>query len=199
MMGGTVDVVLDLRVPPAGQLLVPMDRNEFYRLSEAEDFPRKSEWYDGLCVVTGPSLPHGLAAVELICLLNPLVSNDHYLLSEVGWDAPSGHFIPDMVVCRVDAPAGRWLESAPMLVVEVLSPSTRRGDLTRKRELYAAEGVAWYWVVDPDAPSVLVFERQAGELVEVQRIGPGDVAETVGPYALRLSPDELVRRVLRAD
>ena len=83
-----MDVVLDLRVPPAGLLLVPMDRNEFYRLSEAEDFPRKSEWYDGLCVVTGPSLPHGLAAVELICLLNPLVSNDHYLLSEVGWDAP---------------------------------------------------------------------------------------------------------------
>jgi Uma2 family endonuclease len=199
MMGGTVDVVLDLRVPADGQLFVPMHRDEFYRLSEAEDFPRKSEWYDGLCVVTSPSLPHSIAASELMRLLLPLVSDDYFLLIEAGWDAPSGHFIPDLLVCRVDAPSARWLEGAPILAVEVLSPSTRRGDLTRKRELYAADGVAWYWVVDPDAPSVTVFEQRDGELVEVQHIGSGEAAETVGPYALQLSPDELVRRVPRAD
>ena len=190
-----MDVVLDLRVPADGQLLAPMERNEFYRRGEADELPKKSEWYDGLCVVTGGSRRHGAVAAQLAGRLWPLVVGEHILLVEAGWNARSGFFVPDLLVCHVDAPGSTFLEAAPLLVVEVLSPSTRRGDLTRKRELYGQEGVAWYWVVDPQAPAVLVFEQRAGELVEVQRIGPGETAETVGPYRLRLSPDDLVRRV----
>lgn len=44
----------------------------------------------------------------------------------------------------------------PDLVVEVLSPSTRRRDLTVKRRLYARTGVL-YWAVDPKGPHVEVF------------------------------------------
>lgn len=38
-----------------------------------------------------------------------------------------------------------------VLAVEVLSPSTARADRHVKRRLYQDEGVAEYWVVDPDA------------------------------------------------
>jgi Uma2 family endonuclease len=45
----------------------------------------------------------------------------------------------------------KFFRSAPDLVVEVSSPSTRRLELVRKRELYQRFGVPGYWVVDLDA------------------------------------------------
>jgi Uma2 family endonuclease len=38
-----------------------------------------------------------------------------------------------------------------LLTVEILSPSTRRADRVRKREIYLDEGVPEYWIVDLDA------------------------------------------------
>jgi Uma2 family endonuclease len=38
----------------------------------------------------------------------------------------------------------------PDLVVEVLSPSTRRRDLTVKKRVYESSGVKEYWIIDPD-------------------------------------------------
>ena len=46
------------------------------------------------------------------------------------------------------------MEGPPTLVVEILSPSTARIDLGRKRALYAEHGVPWYWIVDPDARTI---------------------------------------------
>ncbi len=37
----------------------------------------------------------------------------------------------------------------PILIVEVLSDSTRRRDRMQKRDLYMDAGVAEYWIVDP--------------------------------------------------
>ena len=42
------------------------------------------------------------------------------------------------------------LHGAPDLVVEVLSESSYRRDLTRKRRKYAAAGVREYWIADPE-------------------------------------------------
>jgi Uma2 family endonuclease len=49
--------------------------------------------------------------------------------------------------------------AAPDLVVEILSPGTRRRDKGRKRAVYDREGVAEYWLVDPEARSVTVLRR----------------------------------------
>jgi len=51
------------------------------------------------------------------------------------------------------------LEGAPDLVVEVLSPSTRRRDLGEKRARYELLGVQEYWAFDPDAATAQVFRR----------------------------------------
>jgi len=51
------------------------------------------------------------------------------------------------------------------LVVEILSPSGRGRDLSEKRRIYAAGGATWYWIVDPDEPSLIVL-RLAGDACE---------------------------------
>ncbi len=45
----------------------------------------------------------------------------------------------------------KYIDGAPDLLVEVLSPTTRRRDRTRKADLYARAGVREYWLADPDA------------------------------------------------
>lgn len=51
----------------------------------------------------------------------------------------------------------KCIRGAPTLVVEVLSPSTSSRDRTLKLHGYAKNGVAWYWLVDPEEKTLLVL------------------------------------------
>ena len=68
---------------------------------------------------------------------------------------------PDIVFIardRLHIVGPKTIDAAPDLIVEILSPGTRRRDLTVKRDLYARFGVREYWIVDPDSRTVEVFE-----------------------------------------
>jgi Uma2 family endonuclease len=54
------------------------------------------------------------------------------------------------------------VQGAPALVIEILSPGTRKRDLGIKRELFERGGVREYWVVDPKIEDVVVYRRDAG-------------------------------------
>ena len=61
---------------------------------------------------------------------------------------------PDLFVLRIDPahPPRSWKDvGVPLLVIEVLSPSTAPRDRGAKRRIYQRAGVAEYWVVDCDA------------------------------------------------
>lgn len=58
---------------------------------------------------------------------------------------------PDLLVVRTADVTRDRLLGTPLVVVEVLSPSSVRVDRTVKRDRYAEAGVAQYWIVDPGA------------------------------------------------
>jgi len=92
-----------------------------------------------------------------------------------GWwilDEPELHrggdvLVPDLAGWRrarmpalPDAP---WFELAPDWVCEILSPSTAALDRGTKLPIYARQGVAHAWLIDPDARTLEVFERTADD------------------------------------
>ena len=64
---------------------------------------------------------------------------------------------PDVfVVCDRDIAKKRFFESAPDLVIEILSPSTKKRDSGIKMKKYKETGVREYWIVDPIQKHVVV-------------------------------------------
>jgi Uma2 family endonuclease len=51
------------------------------------------------------------------------------------------------------------IKGAPDLVVEILSPGTRKTDEITKRKLYERFDVQEYWVVDPELEAIKVYRR----------------------------------------
>ncbi len=71
---------------------------------------------------------------------------------------------PDIVViCDKAKLDDAGCKGAPDLIIEILSPSTARKDLKEKFALYENRGVLEYWLVDPEAKTVMAFHLdQAG-------------------------------------
>ena len=77
--------------------------------------------------------------------------------------------IPDVLfvsAARLASIEDNGVHGAPDLVIEVLSPGTRRRDLTRKRSLYEDRGVNEYWLVDSEARTVTILRRDGERFAE---------------------------------
>jgi len=95
---------------------------------------------------------------------------------------------PDVVL--VALPAVLPLTSPPLLVVEVLSPGGHERDLVTKRLEYAAAGLRHYWVIDPQAPAVVIFAGD--ELHEVARSSGDTPIGVAQPVTAAVVPSALV-------
>lgn len=79
--------------------------------------------------------------------------------------------VPDLAGWRrprmPDLPGTPYFNLAPDWICEVLSASTRRLDLHGKRPIYAREGIAHLWLVDPTDRTLEVFELRDGRWVPI--------------------------------
>ncbi len=70
---------------------------------------------------------------------------------------------PDItIVCDPGKLDDYGCKGVPDMVIEILSPSTRRHDLSVKYQLYQRAGVREYWIVDPEGKTVQVFRLEDG-------------------------------------
>lgn len=69
------------------------------------------------------------------------------------------------------SPSSSYLDVAPELVVEILSPDDRWSDVMEKLSDYFSAGVDAAWVLDPKRKEIYVYRS----LNEVQRFGQGQI------------------------
>ena len=100
---------------------------------------------------------------------------------------------PDIVVAPRAAFTERDLQTAPLLVVEVRSPSTAWLDEGRKRSLYEGAGVAHYWLADPFAPSITILELVDGRYEQTQFARNEEVLTISTPLEIDVIPGKLVK------
>ncbi len=97
---------------------------------------------------------------------------------------------PDLLVLPKDRSLS---DRRPLLVVEVLSPSTRAVDRTLKRLVFQDGGIPSYWLVDPFLPSLTVLELVDGAYVEVAVVTEDQSYDAATPFPVRVVPADLVR------
>ncbi len=86
---------------------------------------------------------------------------------------------------------GEQFYGPPDLVVEVISPGTRRVDRGEKFLEYARAGISEYWLVDPEAQSIEVFVLQDGVYTLLVKAGPGEKARSQLLDGLQVGADEV--------
>jgi Uma2 family endonuclease len=128
----------------------------------------RHELIDGEHFVTpSPNTAHQTISLNLIRVLLPYVDeHGSGRLLHAPFDVKlslATVLVPDLVYFTADRFARlvneKHATAAPDLVVEVLSPGTRRRDKGRKRAVYDREGVREYWIVDPEARSITALRR----------------------------------------
>jgi Uma2 family endonuclease len=159
----------------------------------------RHELVDGALVMTpAPRWRHQSAVVELLAALRVGCPSDLRVVV-APFDVVLGADTvvqPDLLVAQRSSITETELTGAPLLAVEVLSPSTTHIDLGLKRARYEAARCPAYWVVDPGsadaAPSITAWELQGSEYVETSFARGPDAFEASRPYPVRIVPDRLV-------
>jgi Uma2 family endonuclease len=88
---------------------------------------------------------------------------------------------------NLDAP----IRHAPDLCVEVVSASTAATDRGRKMQMYARYGVSEYWIVDPLAQSIEVYQLSGEAYALVVAAAAGDTVQSPTVEGLTFTPSSV--------
>lgn len=178
---------------------------EYAALGETE---HRTELQEGVIVMSpSPSPVHMFAGGELFVQVRAQVPANLVAIPEVDIDlglvVPTGPGTvrrPDLVVVD-EAAYEQWdMEGGPLrasdvhLVVEVVSPGSRRTDYVTKRSDYAEARIPHYWIVDIDKPvSLLVCElTEKGNYTDRGEVTSEFIANA--PFRCRIDLTKLLRR-----
>lgn len=144
---------------------------EYAALGETEH--GYTELIEGRLIMSPSPVPdHNNAGFELGVTLRPHLPDGFEVQLDVDVDLqlapidePGSSRRPDLIVVmadgrkRVRAEGGMYRASEVLLVVEIVSPSSKRTDHVHKRNDYADAGIPNYWIVDIDEPISLTACR----------------------------------------
>ena len=143
--------LLDQPPPTLHRSLGPYRRADHAALPEE---PRCELIYGHFYLSPSPVSLHQYISVRLAYLLHEIAERTGGLALAAPMDvhlAPHSVVQPDLLYVSADRSeiVRDWIEGAPDLVVEILSPGTASRDQVHKLNLYAEASVAEYWIVDP--------------------------------------------------
>lgn len=190
-----------LPVPPPGRLLTvaayeALPEDELYRWELQEG---------NLIMSPRPTPDHQVAMGNLYEELKHQLPQDVVVIQDVDVDlqltpsdGPGTVRSPDIVVVdraerdRVRAKGGILRATGVRLVVEIMSPGSKRTDRVIKRAEHADAGIPCYWILDLEPPVSLVAYRLGGELGYVDDGEATGTFTTTQPYPVTIDLDRLV-------
>src|SRR5450756_1668165 len=109
------------QVVAGGSLRVPMTYAAYRALGET----KHHEYYDGMCVINPPSRRHAVVARRLTRVLEDACPTGYDVIPEWGWRVQTQQVCTRRRVGHHhDVRSELLLRAAPLLVVQVTSPST---------------------------------------------------------------------------
>lgn len=162
----------------------PLTYQEYFDLPESDD---RYELIDGELYMAPTPIPeHQDFLAELFTMIRTFVRENSLGRAYI---APLAVALSEYVVLQPDMMFisnerlgiikwGQYVQGAPDLVVEVLSPSTTRHDRVVKRELYARYGVREYWIADINHGTIEVDISGGESFITAGVYGEGDTFES---------------------
>jgi Uma2 family endonuclease len=144
----------------------------------------KSEYIDGwVRAMTGASVRHNQVKMNCAIALGAKLKGqkcrpfDSDMRLRIGGSAQTKFYYPDLqVICDSNAPTDVFQDS-PVLIIEVLSPSTRRYDFDEKMNAYLQiPALQCYILLEQHQPIATIMRRTEGGFLRQQREG---IEETI--------------------
>lgn len=168
------------------------------------DPTRRWELSEGTLIMSPrPKVTHQRISKRLIRLLDDHLPDGLEALPEIevttSASFPPSVRDPDIVVIRGRTVEGRTVRvpaADVVLVVEIVSPGSRRMDHVMKLHEYATAGIENYWIVDPETPSGDRFlaYRLDGDVYRPVTALDGDRIHVYAPTEMEFTLDALTGR-----
>ena len=144
----------------AGRPVHRWTAEEYMKLGDRDVFPHRTELIDGeIYDVASQNNPHVAAISKTNRVLVATFDETYWLTVQSTVRLPTGDVPdPDLAIRPGPATADNAVQPVPLLVIEV-SDTTLLFDQVVKSSLYAANGVADYWIVNVNDGHVEVYRR----------------------------------------
>jgi Uma2 family endonuclease len=177
---------------------LPISEDEYLQGELIADI--KNEYFDGhVYAMAGASKNHERITGNIFAEFRSLLREApcEPFSSDLKVKTARGFFYPDVMVVCQDTSGNEYYAETPIIIVEVLSNSTRRLDETIKKLAYQAiPTLQEYVLVEQDFVDVEVCRRNAGWVSEHYFMGDTVNFESVG---LTLPVEEIYYRVENED
>ncbi|MBF6211471.1 Uma2 family endonuclease [Nocardia puris] len=187
-------------LPEPWRLLTVAD----YEALEQDELNRWELQEGKLAMAPSPTLDHNMAAGELLFQMRTQLPSRLAAaldmdvdLQLVPGDQPATVRKPDLIVIerherdRLRGKRGIVRAESVRLVVEIVSPGSRRMDYVIKRAEYADAGIPHYWIIDPSSPISVLALRLTDELGYVEEFEGSGAFSVASPAPMKIDLDRL--------
>ena len=168
-------------------------------LAGERDVDYRSEYVDGqIYAMVGASELHNTVATTLCSAIERELRDDCRVWQsdmKVRIDIGDKHFVyyPDIMAACGENTADPYVRTNPILIVEVLSPSTKRTDFKEKFDNYInIPDLQEYVLVSQDTPHLRIYRRRENWQAELYYAKDRFILESVG---LKMAVADIYRRV----